>query len=69
MAVTAVWIADPRRRRGFVADASGVEQATERLTVAGRPIEVELGAIFGYLNKLEARNETKRAEWQSRRLR
>jgi Uma2 family endonuclease len=55
MGVLAVWIVDPSRRRGFVADASGVQQAIERLTVAGLPIEVELGAVFDYLDKLKAR--------------
>jgi Uma2 family endonuclease len=55
MGVASVWIIDPRRRRAFVANAGGVQQATEELTVVGRPIRVSMGDVFAYLDRVEAR--------------
>ncbi len=55
MGVKAVWVVDPRRRRGFVADAGGVVQAADNLTVPGSQVCARLSDIFVYLDKIEAR--------------
>lgn len=55
MGVKAVWIVDPRRRRAFVADHTGVQQTTTRVWVPESEITIEVGEIFSYLDKMEAK--------------
>jgi Uma2 family endonuclease len=57
MGVLAVWVVDPRRRRAFLADSTGVQQATERLWVPDSKMGVELAEVFGYLDALETKGQ------------
>ena len=55
MGVNAVWLIDPQRRRGFVADGAGTREMSE-LTLTGTKIRVELKEVFAELDELEALN-------------
>ncbi len=52
MGVETVWLVDPQRRQGFVADAAGVREVSE-LVVAGTEIRVGLEEVFEELDELE----------------
>lgn len=55
MGVSTVWVVDPRRRRVFIADGSGVQQVTEQLFVTGTAIEIPVADVFVRLDALEGR--------------
>lgn len=52
MGVGVVWVVDPRRRKAFVAEASGMRQVSE-LVVPGTEISVAVSEVFAELDELE----------------
>ena len=56
MGVPAVWVVDPRRRKAYMATASGaLEPALEALTVPGSPIRLPVTEIVAELDDLEGK--------------
>ncbi len=54
MGVAMVWLVDPRRRKGFVADRPG-QRGVEELSVPGTEIWVALSDVFAELDELEGK--------------
>jgi len=54
MGILAVWVVDPRRRSGLIADRQGTRR-TEVLEVPGTVIRVTLSEVFAELDRLEGK--------------
>lgn len=58
MGIPAVWVVDPRRRRAYLATASGaLEPALDALTVPGTPIHIPVAEVFAELDELEGKTD------------
>lgn len=55
MGVPMVWIIDPRHRRAYLSDESGLRQVTDTLSVPGTDIRMTVEEVFAELNELEGR--------------
>ncbi|CAN5771339.1 hypothetical protein BH10ACI4_BH10ACI4_22740 [soil metagenome] len=56
MGVGCVWLVDPRRRKGFIADSAGTRSVLE-FVVPGTQISVKTSEVFAELDQLEARHQ------------
>lgn len=57
MGVEVVWLVDPRRRKAFIADASGLHESSQVLTVPGTVVRVQVSEAFAELDELEGKTQ------------
>lgn len=57
MGVEVVWLVDPRRRKAFIADASGLRESSQVLTVPGTAVAVQVSEAFAELDELEGKTQ------------